>query len=68
MVSYVDYFTLANSYGFENMTTDSKAGTWVNDLTIIKSFYYFFDLGGSTLIVFFIFVFKVYSSVIRKSV
>jgi hypothetical protein len=31
IVSYIDYITLANSYGFDNMTSNSTAATWVED-------------------------------------
>ena len=31
MTSYVDYTTLANIYGFQNMTTDADAANWVED-------------------------------------
>jgi hypothetical protein len=50
------------------MSTNSSALTWVDDIFIRKAFYYFFDLGYSGLIVLWIFIFKVYASVVSKKV
>ena len=67
-VSYIDYITLANTYGFSNMTSNISASTWISDIKVKKTFYYFFDFGYSALIVFWIFIFKVFSSVIKEQI
>lgn len=67
-VSYIDYTTLANSYGFDNMTSNSSAATWVGDITAKKTFYYFFDLGYSSFIVCCIFILKVFADVVKNQV
>lgn len=68
MVSYIDYTTLANIYGFKNLTTDPDAADWVEDGRELKYYYYFFDFSYSGAIIFAIFLFKVYVSVLKKAI
>jgi hypothetical protein len=68
MKSEADIFSLANIYGFSNMTTNSTASTWIMDGEIVKVFYFLFDLGYTMLIIWCIFSLKVYSKIINKSI
>ena len=55
-------------YGFDNLTNNTDAANWVDDIDTTKALYYFFDLGCSSFIVLWIFVFKVYANITKKKI
>lgn len=67
-VSALDYTTLANIYGFANMTENPDAANWVDDIETTKYFYYFYDFGISALLIISLFLYKVNVYIMKRNI
>ena len=64
--SWIDYTTIANFHGFSNMTSNSKAATWVSDSSTNATTYFFIDVGCTLLLILLIFLMKVYINLLME--